>query len=210
VTQRFRHFRDGHTTTRLAHFSPHLHSHTQSPIPYLGVRFLNPNCLFPNMYPKYTPVWERRTSHIHSAWTKLFYTSTLLSPRSPFSISRPPSHFIGTSNELETMEPPNSASESAGAGTSGGHAKGQAEDARGCDIEGNVELLALPSPEDRLKPLTLNVATGESVALDHLGPVIVTTAGGLERITNWAQLSEGEQQVCGSTSREPLTDYYWQ
>lgn len=109
------------------------------------------------------------------------------------------------------MEPPNSASESAGAGTSGGHAKGQAEDAeRGCDIEGNVELLALPSPEDRLKPLTLNVATGESVALDHLGPVIVTTAGGLERITNWAQLSEGEQQVCGSTSREPLTDYYWQ
>eukprot|EP00035_Acanthoeca_spectabilis_P029961 m.7148 g.7148 ORF g.7148 m.7148 type:complete len:532 (+) comp3918_c0_seq2:277-1872(+) len=59
-----------------------------------------------------------------------------------------------------------------------------------------TEFLALPAPDNESGPeVTLNVATGEPVSLDHLGPVIVTTAGGLERISNWNTLTDREQQV---------------
>jgi hypothetical protein len=60
---------------------------------------------------------------------------------------------------------------------------------------GGGELLALPAPEPGAPQIKLNVATGEPVSLDHLGPVIVTTTGALERISNWDTLSEREQQV---------------
>lgn len=43
--------------------------------------------------------------------------------------------------------------------------------------------------------VTLNVATGEPVTLNHLGPVIVTPTGGLRRVTNWNELTESERKV---------------
>ena len=36
---------------------------------------------------------------------------------------------------------------------------------------------------------------GASVKLDHLGPMIINTDGTVARISNWAGLSEGEQNV---------------
>ena len=62
-------------------------------------------------------------------------------------------------------------------------------------VQAGGELLALPAPEPGAPPVSLNVSTGEPVKLDHLGPVIVTVTGGLERISNWDQLSEHEQKV---------------
>lgn len=47
----------------------------------------------------------------------------------------------------------------------------------------------LPSPTAWL-PLA-----GEKLALDELGPLIVTADGSLRRISNWAQLSEAERRV---------------
>jgi hypothetical protein len=43
--------------------------------------------------------------------------------------------------------------------------------------------------------VTLNVATGEPVTLNHLGPVIVTPTGGLRRVTNWNELTGSERKV---------------
>jgi len=54
-------------------------------------------------------------------------------------------------------------------------------------------LLALPAPQDASSGITLQL--GESVTLDHLGPVVVNTDGTLSRITNWHQMEEAEQQV---------------
>lgn len=71
-----------------------------------------------------------------------------------------------------------------------------------------TEFLALPAPDNESGPeVTLNVATGEPVSLDHLGPVIVTTAGGLERISNWNTLTDREQQV---NSRAISTSHWLQ
>ena len=39
------------------------------------------------------------------------------------------------------------------------------------------------------------VSAGEKLALDELGPLIVTSSGSLRRIANWADLSEAEREV---------------
>ena len=56
-------------------------------------------------------------------------------------------------------------------------------------------MLALPAPEDASTSVTLDVSTGESVTLDHMGPVVVNTDGTLSRITNWHRMSDEEQSV---------------
>ncbi len=56
-------------------------------------------------------------------------------------------------------------------------------------------MLALPAPEDASTSVTLDVSTGESVTLDHMGPVVVNTDGTLSRITNWHRMSDEEQCV---------------
>ena len=73
----------------------------------------------------------------------------------------------------------------------------------GSATQDGTPLLALPAPEGGT--LSLNVATGEPVSLDHLGPVIVTTTGQLERIANWDTLSEREQAV--DTPTHPHTPH---
>lgn len=51
-------------------------------------------------------------------------------------------------------------------------------------------------------------SAGENLALDELGPLIVTSNGSLRRISNWAQLSEAERKVAlrrlASRNRERL------
>jgi len=56
-------------------------------------------------------------------------------------------------------------------------------------------LLALPAPEDVNSLITLDVSTGQAVTLDHMGPVVVNTDGTLSRITNWARLTDEEQNA---------------
>ena len=56
-------------------------------------------------------------------------------------------------------------------------------------------LLALPAPEDASAKITLDVATGEPVTLDAMGPVVVNTDGTLSRITNWDRMEEQERDV---------------
>ena len=53
------------------------------------------------------------------------------------------------------------------------------------------EILGLPAPSDTSNKLEVN---GPSVALDHLGPVVVNTDYTLSRISNWDKMSELEQQ----------------
>lgn len=51
-------------------------------------------------------------------------------------------------------------------------------------------------------------SAGENLALEELGPLIVTSNGALRRISNWAQLSEAERKVAlrrvASRNRERL------
>lgn len=66
------------------------------------------------------------------------------------------------------------------------------------------EVLALPEPAAggggggvlQAAPQQIDVSAAEaSLALDHLGPVVVNTDGSLSRIMNWVQMTEREQQV---------------
>ncbi|KAF2875903.1 hypothetical protein BDV95DRAFT_457914, partial [Massariosphaeria phaeospora] len=60
--------------------------------------------------------------------------------------------------------------------------------------ERNPELpLPLPAPSDA-KPVQLDVSSGESVKLDHLGPLVVNRDGSLSHIGNWEQMSEIERK----------------
>lgn len=62
--------------------------------------------------------------------------------------------------------------------------------------DGNEELLQLP-PSDpnnsngEIKTLQM----GESLKLDHLGPIILNTDGTTRRIDNWDTLTEREKEV---------------
>lgn len=41
---------------------------------------------------------------------------------------------------------------------------------------------------------TLDVSSGQSVTLDHLGPMVVNTDGTISRINNWTQMTDMERQ----------------
>ena len=55
------------------------------------------------------------------------------------------------------------------------------------------DLPSLPAPRDDA-PTTLDVSTGQSVALDHLGPIVVNRDGSISRISNWDKMTEAEQE----------------
>jgi hypothetical protein len=50
------------------------------------------------------------------------------------------------------------------------------------------------SGEQGVRTITITV-DGALVKLDHLGPIIINTDGTVARISNWQELSEGEQSV---------------
>lgn len=52
--------------------------------------------------------------------------------------------------------------------------------------------LGLPEPGTGTK--ILDVGSGQSVVLDHLGPMVVNTDGTLSRINNWNQMTDMERQ----------------
>ncbi|KAL4431006.1 hypothetical protein ABPG75_006262 [Micractinium tetrahymenae] len=65
----------------------------------------------------------------------------------------------------------------------------------------------LPLPETASAPAR-ELELGKKLALDELGPLIVTSEGTLRRIANWAHLSEPERKVAlrrlASRNRERL------
>jgi hypothetical protein len=54
------------------------------------------------------------------------------------------------------------------------------------------EIPKLPSPEANESPHQF--ALGETISLDHLGPIIVNADGTLRRIANWDSLTQGERE----------------
>jgi len=56
-------------------------------------------------------------------------------------------------------------------------------------------MLTLQAPEDIDRHITLDVATGQPVVIDALGPVVVNSDGTLSRITNWERMEESERNV---------------
>jgi hypothetical protein len=59
----------------------------------------------------------------------------------------------------------------------------------------NQEDIYLLPPPGGDKTQKLDVGSGTSVAMDHLGPVVVNTDGTLSRISNWASMSPSEQAL---------------
>ncbi|OQR85981.1 hypothetical protein ACHHYP_11120 [Achlya hypogyna] len=58
------------------------------------------------------------------------------------------------------------------------------------------ELLALPASTATPGGAPINVtAGGNSVALDHLGPMVVQPDGSLMRITDWAEKTDHEKEM---------------
>ena len=41
----------------------------------------------------------------------------------------------------------------------------------------------------------LDVSSGATLRMDHLGPLVVSESGSLSRITNWGEMSEREREV---------------
>eukprot|EP00241_Pyramimonas_parkeae_P008841 CAMPEP_0114226328 /NCGR_PEP_ID=MMETSP0058-20121206/1178_1 /TAXON_ID=36894 /ORGANISM="Pyramimonas parkeae, CCMP726" /LENGTH=91 /DNA_ID=CAMNT_0001337055 /DNA_START=135 /DNA_END=406 /DNA_ORIENTATION=+ len=66
------------------------------------------------------------------------------------------------------------------------------------DTQQDSTKLALPSPHDGVKSNETTsqhiVVGGESVQMDHLGPIVLNTDGTLSRISNWGEMSTQEQQ----------------
>jgi hypothetical protein len=57
------------------------------------------------------------------------------------------------------------------------------------------QLLSLPSASSDPQTTTIDMsAGGNTVKLDHLGPLVVNKDGSLSRIENWSQMSEVEKQ----------------
>ena len=54
--------------------------------------------------------------------------------------------------------------------------------------------LPLPEPPADGTTPTLDVSSGQPLALDHLGPMVVNRDGTLSRIANWAEMSEIERR----------------
>jgi hypothetical protein len=52
---------------------------------------------------------------------------------------------------------------------------------------------SLPAPSEGADERRTELKLGAKVALDHLGPAIVTESGTLRRIANWEDLSEAER-----------------
>ncbi|KAI5203882.1 hypothetical protein E4T39_03937 [Aureobasidium subglaciale] len=52
--------------------------------------------------------------------------------------------------------------------------------------------LGLPAPP--AEGIKLDVSSGEGVALDHLGPMVVNKDGTISRITNWDKMAEVEKK----------------
>lgn len=70
---------------------------------------------------------------------------------------------------------------------------------------------ALPAPGDEgtTTTMTLDVSGGgTTVKLDALGPVVVNTDGTVARVSNWAQMTEIEQQntlrILGKRNKQRL------
>ncbi|GAB7351303.1 hypothetical protein MBLNU459_g1718t1 [Dothideomycetes sp. NU459] len=61
-------------------------------------------------------------------------------------------------------------------------------------IESQKANLPLRLPEPGREAKTLDVGSGQSVTLDHLGPMVVNTDGTLSRINNWNQMTDAERQ----------------
>ncbi|KAL4426835.1 hypothetical protein ABPG77_006621 [Micractinium sp. CCAP 211/92] len=60
--------------------------------------------------------------------------------------------------------------------------------------QGQARGQPLTLPESASAPAR-ELRLGEKLALDELGPLIVTSSGSLRRIANWADLSEAEREV---------------
>jgi len=56
-------------------------------------------------------------------------------------------------------------------------------------------MLELPSSDANDPTIVRLDASGGTVAMDHLGPIVVNTDGSLTRITSWDQLSDHERSV---------------
>lgn len=60
--------------------------------------------------------------------------------------------------------------------------------------QATAEPLTLPEPSGNNKSTKLDVASGQAVKLDHLGPMVVNRDGTLSRISNWEQMTDIERQ----------------
>lgn len=72
------------------------------------------------------------------------------------------------------------------------------------------EQLALPDATSapNTQQIDLSQNQGQSVKLDHLGPMVVNTDGTMSRISNWEQMTEMEKQttlrVLGKRNKQRL------
>ncbi|KAK3265947.1 hypothetical protein CYMTET_25403 [Cymbomonas tetramitiformis] len=57
------------------------------------------------------------------------------------------------------------------------------------------QVCGLPAPEGSSLGGPTDLSAGGSVALDHLGPIVVNEDGSLSRIANWPNMTEREQEV---------------
>jgi hypothetical protein len=58
-----------------------------------------------------------------------------------------------------------------------------------------LAMLELPSGDANDADVPRLDASGGTIAMDHLGPIVVNVDGTLARITNWEVLSQHEQDV---------------
>ncbi|KAB8356626.1 hypothetical protein FH972_024203 [Carpinus fangiana] len=75
------------------------------------------------------------------------------------------------------------------------------------ETQNEKQTLQLPGPGEG-ESITLDVSTGQSVTLDHLGPMVVNADGSLSRINNWAEMSEVERKntmrIIGKRNKQRL------
>ena len=60
--------------------------------------------------------------------------------------------------------------------------------------ESTDEVLQLPAPGEVGSSQSQSLELGETLALDHLGPIIINKDGTLRRITNWSGLTANEKK----------------
>jgi len=103
---------------------------------------------------------------------------------------RPSSHIrytVRTSSLLRTMATTNKSSTApnATAGSTTSSTPGE---------QTSQQVLPLPEPAPGSRAVELDVGSGQSVKLDHLGPMVVNRDGTLSRVANWEQMADIERQ----------------
>lgn len=65
------------------------------------------------------------------------------------------------------------------------------------EVAGSSQVLALPAPCDAAGGggRGIQLGLGESVQMDHVGPMVVGQDGSLSRIANWDKLNEREREI---------------